>query len=187
MTIDRRAIPLPRNRFILSVMYRPRPTCAARIAGSLNIPHIPLTERGHAEPRAAAVALERRDVTAIYSSALRRARDTAETVGAALKLRVILLPKLAERNWGVLEGQPRELRSRGGDPPLAETAEEFTGRVLEGLAEINLGGTPLVVADSGVFRVLCRAVGMLEAVANARPMRCIPPDGQHSVWHVEIL
>lgn len=187
MTIDCRAIPLLAQPFYFLRHGQTESNVRGTIAGSLNIP---LTERGHAEARAAVVALERHDVTAIYSSALRRARDTAETIGAALKLPVILIPNLAERNWGVLEGQPRELRARGVTPLSAETAEEFTGRVLEGLAEINSGGTPLVVAHSGVFRVLCRAVGMLEPVepiANARPMRCIPPDGQHSAWHVEIL
>jgi probable phosphoglycerate mutase len=187
MTIDRRAIPLLAQPFYFLRHGQTESNVRGTIAGSLNIP---LTARGHAEARAAAVALEGRGVTVIYSSALRRARDTPETIAAALKLPVILIPNLAERNWGVLEGQPRELRAHGMNPLSAETAEEFTGRVLKGLAEVNSGGTPLIVAHSGIFRVLCRAVGMLEPVepiANARPLRCIPPDGQHSAWHVEIL
>lgn len=187
MTTVPGAIPLLAQPFYFLRHGETESNVRGTIAGSLNIP---LTVRGRAEARAAAVALERRGVTAIYSSALRRARDTAESIAAPLKLPVILIPNLAERNWGDLEGKPRELRLPGVTPQGAETEEEFTARVLKGLAEITSGGTPLIVAHSGVFRVLCRAVGILEPVepiANARPMQCIPPDAQHSTWHIEML
>jgi broad specificity phosphatase PhoE len=113
MTTAHRAIPLLAQPFYFLRHGQIESNVRGTIAGSLNIR---LTARGHAEARAAAVALERRDITAIYSSPLRRARDTAETIAAALKLPVLLMPKLAERNWGVLQGQPRELRVRGVTP-----------------------------------------------------------------------
>lgn len=70
MTIDCRAIPLLAQPFYFLRHGQTESNVRGTIAGSLNIP---LTERGHAEARAAVVALERHDVTAIYSSALRRA------------------------------------------------------------------------------------------------------------------
>jgi len=156
------------------------------VAGSLDVP---LTERGHAQARAAARALVNCGISEIYSSALRRAHDTAEYVAAVLKLPVRVIPGLAERRWGVLEGQPRELRVSGVTPPGAETPEEFSQRVLQAFAEIKTQGVPLVVAHSGVFRVLCRALGVTEPaeqVGNARPVHCLPPDGQYAGWRLEV-
>jgi probable phosphoglycerate mutase len=159
---------------------------AGTIAGSTDVP---LTERGHAQARAAAAALENCEITAIYSSGLRRARDSADAIASALKLTVFVIPELGERNWGILEGKPRELRVPGVTPPGAETPEEFTVRVLQGLAKITVEGIPLIVAHSGVFRVLCRTLGIAEPaerIDNARPVRCIPPDAEQPSWRLEV-
>jgi probable phosphoglycerate mutase len=156
------------------------------VAGSLDVP---LTERGQAQARAAALALANCGISDIYSSALRRAFDTAQYIAAVLKLPVRVIPGLAERRWGVLEGQPRELRVAGVTPPGAETAEEFSRRVMQACAEIKTQGVPLLVAHSGVFRVLCRALGVTEPseqVGNARPVHCVPPDAQHHAWRLEV-
>jgi len=156
------------------------------VAGSLDVS---LTERGQAQARAAALALEYCGISEIYSSALRRARDTAACVAAVLNLQVRVIPGLAERRWGVLEGQPRELRVAGVTPPGAETPEEFSQRVMQAFAEIKTQGVPLVVAHSGVFRVLCRALGVTEPadqVGNATPVHCLPPDAQHPTWRLEV-
>ncbi|HVO94802.1 MAG TPA: histidine phosphatase family protein [Terriglobales bacterium] len=157
------------------------------VAGSLDVP---LTEVGHAQARAAALLLKDRGVTEIYSSALRRARDTADCVAALLHLPVRVIPGLVERRWGVLEGQPRELRVPGMTPLGAETPEEFSERVMRAFAEIEAEGVPLVVAHSGVFRTLCRALGLAEPaeqIANARPVRCLPPTLDHAFWRLEPL
>jgi broad specificity phosphatase PhoE len=89
----------------------------------------------------------------------------------------------------VLEGQPRALRVRGVTPPGAETPEAYANRVLAGLAKID-GAAPLIVAHSGVFRVLCNTLGVpepVDPVSNARPVHCLPPDASHSEWRFEFL
>ena len=148
---------------------------------------IPLTPRGHAQARDAAAVLKGRGITAIYASSLSRARDTADYVAQALGLPVVTIPEISERNWGILEGKPRVLRKPGVTPPGAETPEVYAARVWKGLACIA-GAVPLVVAHSGVFRVLCRSLGIPEPsdpVANAMPLRCVPPDPEHSAWRFE--
>jgi broad specificity phosphatase PhoE len=152
------------------------------VAGSLDVDLTPL---GIEQARNAAKVLARAPVTAIYSSPLRRARHTAEPIGAELGLEVVIVAELAERNWGDLEGKPRGTRVRGVTPSGAETTEEFTQRVLSGFARID-SDVPLVVAHSGVFRVLCRTLDIVDAetpVANALPLRFVPLD--KTGWRLE--
>ena len=157
------------------------------VAGSIDVP---LTERGRMQALAAANALKPAGVTAIYSSALARARDTADPIAAALHLPVKVIPELAERNWGELEGKPRGLRRRGVVPTGADTPEQFQQRILAGLSKIDGGGTPLIVAHSGVFRVLSQLLGIDQTaapVSNAQPVRFVPPSGGSQAWTLEPL
>jgi probable phosphoglycerate mutase len=156
------------------------------IAGSLDVE---LTARGHAQARSAALALANRGITEIYCSALRRSRDTANYIAATLQLEVMVIPALAECCWGVLEGQPRALRVRGVTPAGAETPQEFSRRVMHAFSEMTTQGTPLVVAHSGVFRVLCREFGVAEPaepVGNAQPLYWRPPSAEHPAWRLEL-
>lgn len=150
---------------------------AHRVAGSIDTA---LTARGREQATEAAAALARERITAIYTSPLTRARDTATPIAEVLDLPVVVLPELAERNWGVLEGQPRGTRVRGTTPEGAETPDAFMQRVLSGFAQID-SEAPLVVGHSGIFRVLCRTLGVRESaapVANALPLHFTPePSG----------
>jgi 2,3-bisphosphoglycerate-dependent phosphoglycerate mutase len=154
---------------------------AGTIAGSLDVE---LTALGREQARIAARALERAPITGIYASPLRRARETAQPIAEALGLTVTILDEIAERNWGDLEGMPRHSHVRGEKPRGGESAETFMRRVLSGFALID-AAVPLIVAHSGVFRVLCRTLNIVEAeapVANCLPLRFEPvADG----WKVE--
>jgi broad specificity phosphatase PhoE len=157
------------------------------VAGSLDVP---LTEQGYAQARAAARLLQNRGITEIYSSELRRARDTANCVAELLDVSVHFLPGLGERHWGALEGQPRALRVAGMTPPGAETPEEFSERVIKALAKIESEGIPLVVAHSGVFRELCGMLDVVypaERIDNAQPVKCVTPTPDHPHWRLETL
>ena len=150
-------------------MARPRATRGS----SSRARSTPLTDLGHTQARAAAALLAREPVTGVYSSPLRRARDTALPVAAVLKLPVIVIPELAERTWVALEGQPRGSRIRGVTPAGAETTAAFTQRILSVLAQID-SEVPLVVAHSGIFRVLCHGLDIVQTeapVSNALPLR----------------
>ena len=159
------------------------PTNAAGlITGSLDVD---LTERGHEQAFAAARALAGEPITGIYASPLKRARDTAEPMVVSLRVPLYIVEKLAERNWGAFEGQPRALRVRGETPPGAETPDAFAARVLDGLAEID-DAVPLIVAHSGVFRVLCRTLHIVDVkmpVSNGLPQRFVPL--AEGGWRVE--
>lgn len=144
-----------------------------RVAGSIDTA---LTALGRQQAMEAAALLAGLPIAAIYTSPLRRARDTATPIADALGLPVFVIPEIAERNWGVLEGQPRGSRMRGTTPEGAETPDAFMQRVLAGFAQIDSDG-PLIVGHSGVYRVLCRALAIVEdtnPVENALPLRCAP-------------
>lgn len=146
------------------------------VAGSIETE---LTPAGREQAHRAAHALAKEPITGVYSSPMRRARDTAAPVAERLGLPVVILPEIAERCWGALEGQPRASRMPGVTPAGAETLEAFTARVLAGLARIDTS-VPLVVGHSGVFRVLCRTLSIPERdapVTNALPLKCVPSSG----------
>lgn len=156
------------------------------VAGSLDVP---LTARGREQARAAAEALARSAITAIYASPLQRARHTAEAIAEAVRLPVTLMDDLKERCWGVLEGQPQGQRVRGTVPEGAESYEAYAARVLRGMAAIPPVGTPLVVAHSGVYRVLCRTLAIPETrepVANATPVRFQPLSVPEGGWQISL-
>jgi broad specificity phosphatase PhoE len=89
-------------------------------------------------------------LSAIYTSDLLRARQTAELIARPLSLTVWLEPRLREINLGVWEGMlfnnietqyPQELKARRQDPfhtsaPNGETPLEVAVRVLQAVNEI---------------------------------------------------
>ena len=157
------------------------------IAGSLDIE---LNATGRAQARAAIALIAPLGITAIHSSSLKRTRDTARPIAAALGLTVTPVAALDERNWGEFEGRPRTVRMRGVTPPGAETPQQFFARTAAGLASIAATGVPLIVAHSGTYRVLCEPVGRdagAEPIVNCHPVRFTPPAAGADAWQVEML
>ena len=138
---------------------------------------IPLNNTGLAQ--AARLAQRLRDdavdtpFAALYSSDLRRARATAQAVGAAVGLPVHIEHGIRERNFGVLEGLQYDTldetapeaaaawRSRDPDRLLkgGETLGGFNTRVLytiEELARRHAGHRVLVVTHGGVLDLIWR-------------------------------
>ncbi len=72
-----------------------------RIQGVIDIP---LSALGHAQARATANTLMDEGFTALYSSDLIRARQTAEATAHLAHLPLQLLPGLRERHYGVFQG-----------------------------------------------------------------------------------
>ena len=143
------------------------------IAGSIDTE---LTETGRRQAIEAGEILAGHPITGVYTSALRRTRDTAAPIAQKLKLPVTVIAELGERTWGALEGRPRDTRVPGVTPEGAESVEDFMRRVLCGLARIDTP-VPLIVGHSGVFRVLSRKLRIVETeapVTNALPLRFEP-------------
>jgi probable phosphoglycerate mutase len=182
-----RAIPLFARTFYFLRHGETESNRLETIAGSLDVA---LNATGRAQARVAIELVRPLGVTHIASSDLRRARDTAAIIARALALPHGVVPGLAERGWGALEGKPRSLRLRNSPPPDAETYEQFAERTRAALAEVAAEGVPLIVAHSGTHRVLCRLLGLTESaepVANCRPVRFTPPAHPGSAWRVAIL
>jgi 2,3-bisphosphoglycerate-dependent phosphoglycerate mutase len=142
-----------------------------RIQGKLNIG---LNEKGRnqAERLGAALALE--PITAIYSSDLWRAYDTALAISRAIGVPVVTDEGLRERGFGVFEGKTYAeiaerwpelaLRWRQRDPDFhpegGESLTQFRDRILtasQALAARHPGEQIAMVAHGGVMDVLYRA------------------------------
>lgn len=148
---------------------------------------VKLTPLGHEQAQRAAVALRNNGITSIYSSHLSRAHDTALYVSRELEMPVKVIREISERDWGEYEGRPRMEARRGATPLKGETREAFTARVISGFGMIPAEGLPLVVAHSGVYRVLCRTLGVeepREPIANCQPLRIEPPTSPGGLWTV---
>jgi probable phosphoglycerate mutase len=104
---------------------------AARV---LQLPEVPLSERGIAQARALATRLAAEGIARIVSSDLRRAAMTAEALQATTSAPIEHEVLLHERNFGALRGTPyAELAedpfAPGYVPPEGESEVAFHARV----------------------------------------------------------
>jgi len=130
---------------------------------------VPLDDTGRAQAAAAARVLAGIGATALWSSDLARARETAEIVGAAAGLPVQLDKRLREFDVGVRAGltweeyaerYPAEYASRRSADPLPVPGEEDTASVearvgaalRECLHALDDGHTGLVVAHGACLK-----------------------------------
>lgn len=147
-------------------------TAAKRFSGGLGGDNPPLSEDGRAQARAAAqwlAALGDR-VDAVLSSPVRRTRETAEVVAAALDLPVSEEPGFAEMEFGSWDGltflEVAERDQAGLDawlgslevpPPGGESFRQVEERVLAGLARVleeHAGRTVVVVSHVTPIKTL---------------------------------
>ena len=132
-----------------------------------------LTEKGMAQAKALAQRLARESFTALYSSDLGRAVQTAEEVASVTGHEIITDTRLRERHLGILQGlsgeeikqkHPEEYklhRSLGPDYviPGGESVRQQVARNIAYLNEIgskHLGETIVVVTHGGVISGLFR-------------------------------
>jgi broad specificity phosphatase PhoE len=129
----------------------------------------PLNEHGRAQARGLAHRLERTPFAAIYSSDLKRSRETAEIVAAPHALDVVSLPELREVDVGEWSGLTREeiearwpgamgtWRDEGHGWQAGESYEEMAARVvasIDRLAREHDGDRILYVGHGGTIRAL---------------------------------
>lgn len=151
-----------------------------RIQGHLDIP---LNATGRWQAQRAAESLLDEGISAIYTSDLLRARQTAEALGAALSLPVVGDTRLRERSFGVFQGHtfaeieqrwPTEARcwtQRDPDfvPEGGESLREVYTRcvgVAQALADAHAGETIALIAHGGVMDCLYRAATQLDLQAK---------------------
>ena len=131
----------------------------ARIWTSARVGY-PLTERGHAQARAAGARVSDRGVSAVYGSPLVRAHETAADVAEVLGLEVRVLEGVEELHVGVHEGSH--------DDDVAPIAMEVFGRWMrEGDLEHGFQG-----GETG-YQIAARMSEALNRVADAHPDEAI--------------
>lgn len=143
---------------------------AGRIQGHVDTP---LNETGRAQARLASIRLAAFGATALYSSDLLRAYETATIIGQAAGLEVVPQADLREIHFGAWQGlSSPEIRERDPEvyaarranpydvaPQGAETWRHFYARALQAVQEILAETTAtrlIVVTHSGV----CTALGL---------------------------
>lgn len=157
---------------------------AGLIAGS---PDVPLTVHGESQAREVSAMLGQRQWSHVAVSTMFRARKTARLALPESELH--LYAGLRERSWGELEKTPIQ------DPmPYFDDLEEgeswaaFQGRVLAVLNELlTRFECPLVVAHSGVFRVICNVTQghpYGARIGNVAPVLCQPPASGEGHWQL---
>ena len=143
----------------------------------------PLNEAGRRQARELAEQLQAEPVTAVYTSPLRRASETAEIVAARFGLAPRPLDALLEIDVGAWEGLTiDEVRARypeRGDEDWhagwedGETHDELARRVVPALVELGIrhaGGHVLAVTHAGPLRA-----------AIAASMRVSDDDARHLI------
>lgn len=138
---------------------------------------VPLTARGEQQAHDASALLLKRAWSIVAVSPQQRARRTAELAlpGASLTQ----VADLRERDWGALECRPlSEQTPYEETPPNGEALLPFCMRVTDALNTLLAQyDTPLVVAHSGVFRVirmLATGTPHGERVGNVAPLWILP-------------
>ncbi|KAI9113656.1 hypothetical protein K1719_015583 [Acacia pycnantha] len=129
-----------------------------------------------------------RKVSAVYSSDLKRAYETAQIIATKCGLlEVVIDPDLRERHLGVLQGMSRceapktnptafEAMDRGQEiPGGGESVDQLSERCTSALQRIgmkHLGKRVAVVIHGGVIRALCKRVNtesLCRSILKKRP------------------
>lgn len=138
----------------------------------------PLSDQGRDEAQRAAERLSGWGGGIIFTSPLRRARETADVLSSVLKARILVDDGLMERHWGVYQGRAITERPVGlENPEGGESRLNFEGRVVAAFNGLLASEPALVVSHRGVFRALAALLGQpgaLEPVPNAKPIRINP-------------
>ena len=144
---------------------------AARIQGQLDVG---LNDTGRWQARRVGEALSGEEISAVYTSDLGRAHETACSIGEASRVPVIAEQGLRERSFGLFEGKTfseieetwpdhalqwrkriPEWQPPAGGESLLELRERVT-RTMQALAARHPGQQIVVVAHGGVLDALYR-------------------------------
>lgn len=140
---------------------------------------VPINELGRRQARELAATLVDVGFTAVWTSPLLRARETAEIIATALGLPPPFSHEgIKERNFGAIQGIPKDelaelnpalleqilRRNPAANFVGGESMDEFAERVLDAIDDIgarHCGGRVLVVTHGWVMDVITRQVGGL--------------------------
>jgi broad specificity phosphatase PhoE len=144
---------------------------------------LPLSPRGHAEAEQLADRLQRIKFDAIYSSPLRRARETAVALGFGRLLPLETDDRIIELSYGDWEGKRHAAveeeaealtawASGTSSPPGGESRVSLMRRVSAFLDHIGGHGTVAVVTHKEVIRASAIALGLLHPADYLPDVAC---------------
>jgi probable phosphoglycerate mutase len=149
-----------------------------------------LSDLGRKTAERAGLILPGLGIRSIYTSPLRRAWETAVISRASLQTPIFTISGLMERYWGIYEGGPKIQRPFDNCHESVESLEDFRERVLDAMEAIRGPSPILVVAHSGVFRVLFEYAGHHMApsvsVSNSEVLKFSPPEGNRKTWKISM-
>lgn len=139
--------------------------------------NVNLTKKGEKQAEKIANRLDSENIDIIYSSDLKRAFETAKTIGNKLKLDVNLDKSFREINFGIWEGIPtKELSDKYCEEHLlwmkephklklegAETLGELQNRTIKGInriSKLNPSKNILIVSHSAAIKTII--LGLLD-------------------------
>ena len=140
-----------------------------KLAGSSDISR--LTKEGKKQAEKLAQKLNDLQIDYIYSSNLKRAKQTAAIIAKKLEREIIVASEFNERSWGVFEGKNWdknkesliELYEKGRPdfrPEKGESYNQFLKRIknrLDEIIKVHEGQTVLLVSHGGVLRGLVKS------------------------------
>ena len=148
---------------------------------------VPLNETGRKQAHALVDDLAGETFSAVYSSDLARALETATILAGPRSLTVTALATLREKHFGTWEGlTDAEALARFPDAHTTgwgdgETTDEMADRVLaavRGISESNGGGCVLVVTHGGPMRAVLRHCSAEDGrIGNCDVVRLTAEDG----------
>ena len=156
---------------------------------------VPLNQTGRAQADILAQQLHDQSFAAVYSSDLKRAKETADIIATSVHLPVTVEPRLREINQGEWEGQLADVikahyaelwQQRNADPacvrpPGGETVGEVAQRVvamLDDIARIHPNATVLIVSHGlALATVICKVNSIPIGQAYS-----VIPDNTEPIW-----
>jgi len=161
---------------------------------------VPLSLIGEKQSRLIAHAFLREDVRIVFSSPLKRARDTAEIISVVNQIPVEVLPELRELNFGIYEGKlESELERQFGEeyikwrqsnytiaPPGGESLADASERVKKILATVEpclKDGGVILCAHQGINMAIKAFITGDYSIEAAQKYR--QPNNRIDYWNLE--
>ncbi|MBI3963458.1 MAG: class I tRNA ligase family protein [Candidatus Kerfeldbacteria bacterium] len=147
------------NKGIKILFIRHRESTGNKLGRHAGHSDLPLTEEGRLEARTMGQTLDPKNIAAVFTSDLSRAKETAELLVANTKKKIHVDPRLREIDYGDLTGKSSEdlLPHRVPGFPNGERYSDVVKRVESFLADVldtYNGKTILIVGHSGTWKAL---------------------------------